>query len=319
MTAARTCPCIVKYSPAGVLQWVQDVGYEPKEIAVDDVDKVYVKLSGLSGSQSTLNQTTGAIVSTNAIRPGLGRRLAHPSDLSGTFQLANYGPGADALTVSTDVALVGDSNNYVANAGHWASNASKAYIYISGTASGVYSSAGTRRFGFTYATGKTISPIADVWIDDNGNAYVIGQKSGDSTLGYVYKYDATTGARLWQVDVRGAYVAVTGDNSGYIYIAGGDYFDGSNILKLNDSDGSVVWGTDTGADIFDIAVDAGGNVVGVGRVGTGSDNIYYLDSTGTIVWTNHNHPHNPTFSGEAWAACFDAAGNVYATGRRICN
>lgn len=319
LSISSTRPCVIKFNSAGVVQWQSDPGFEPREIAVDDVDRVYVRLlSGPTAGSAALDQTTG--VKQASFFSAKGRLLNHPADIAGTFKLSNVGPGSDTLISSSGNLLVGDSNDYISHLGHWASNDNYEYIYIVGAASGRYNTNGTRKFGFSFIPTKLISPIADVWINSNGDAFVCGQKSGDSSQGYVYKYNAADGSRAWIADVVGCYVSVTGDNNGNIICGGGDYSDGSNILQLDETTGAVNWGVDTGAgsNVYDIACDSSGNVAVVGRSSGSNKNVWYVTSGGSLSWSANHHPHNPFGGGtNCFAVCFDSSGNVYATGERI--
>lgn len=315
-TLTLTRPCVIKWNQAGAVQWQSDPGFEPTGIAVDDTASVYVK--GPTGS-ARLDKTTGVLVP-GGLRPGKGRLLAHPSNLTGTYQIEHFGPGGDVLNNSANQTRFTHDSAF-------ASNASKEFYWVlSGIGGGRYNAAGSPMWVGApnfQVSGKSIS-FSDVWIDDAGNTYYLGESNlrPGTSEGYLYKRRASDGQRLWVTMIGGCFTRVTGDNNGNVYCIGGDFSvgDSSNVLKLEDVGGNIVWGIDLGSGVIprDIAADSFGNVAVCGRTGSVNVNTWYINGGGAVVWSANHHPHNPTGGGaECWAVCFDAAGNVYATGGRI--
>lgn len=89
----------------------------------------------------------------------------------------------------------------------------------------------------------------------NGVVYVASIKGTDSTYGTIYAYDATAepnAVRLWQrtdPNFDGFFGGVTVTKEGFLYAANYDWADESEdnsaLCKLDCSDGSIVWITET--------------------------------------------------------------------------
>ena len=170
-------------------------------------------------------------------------------------------------------------------------------------------------------------------VDGSGNVYVAGYSDGGVSF-YDYataKYDPA-GNLLWvaRYDGPGRYndhaAAVAVDAEGNVYVSGQSYGTGAATdyatIKYN-ANGVEQWvarydGPGKGSDVvFDMALDAAGNVYVTGEADGGNSRRDYTtikyDRNGNMLWVaTYDGPGN--YHDSARAIALDAAGNVYVTG-----
>lgn len=185
-------------------------------------------------------------------------------------------------------------------------------------------------------SGNNVDAVADMMIDNPGNAYVCGStfrsQTGSSDITLV-KYDSA-GAQLWAAVYNGPVsgndfaASMVQDNSGSTYIVGrSQSANGFDMVTLKfSSTGSLVWERriDGAAHLDDggrdITMDAAGNICVTGDVDLGflgeSNNIVVAkyDPSGNLAFTIYSY----NFSGSAidipYSITTDAANNIYVTG-----
>ena len=171
-------------------------------------------------------------------------------------------------------------------------------------------------------------------VDGNGNVYVTGTSTGDST-GQDYatvKYNSD-GVEQWVRRYDGGEgnndmpTSIAVDNSGNVYVTGtafGDLSYKDYATVKYDSNGTEQWvetynGSGNGNDIaFAIAADNNGNVYVTGySTGSGTGHDYATikyDSNGAEQWVAR-YTGPGTGDDEAAGMALDSDGNIYVTGR----
>lgn len=181
---------------------------------------------------------------------------------------------------------------------------------------------------------------ADIFIDNSSNIYLTGSSIDNSTDGYdlvVLKYNSS-GTLQWEYyydnagspDPYDGGAAITGDNSGYVYITGGsasasdlmDYI----TVKLNASDGSEEWTSrydytglnDIAANISvsgSLVTVSGGSQVSGGPPEWEIATLNYNTSDGSVNSSNRSSGSAIEGVDEIMDMTKDASGNIYLTGR----
>jgi hypothetical protein len=202
-----------------------------------------------------------------------------------------------------------------------------------------YSPTGTALWSVRYDAPQdcnyTLDAAFSIDVDVAGNPYVTGSSRTNVTSDDILtiKYNGSTGAMVWFARYNGPSgkqdvgKLLKLDRNGNVIIAGSSFKDGSDydyvVIKYNSS-GVQQWvyrynGPGNGVDtLFDMAVDAGGNVYVTGGSKGSSSNLDYatvkIDGTnGSPVWISR---YNGSANGIdiARALAVDGSGNLYVTG-----
>ncbi len=161
----------------------------------------------------------------------------------------------------------------------------------------------------------------DIATDPDDNVIALGTvwlPPGQSNL-RLRKYDPD-GGTLWTItELSGIPSALAVDASGNIYMGG--RINGSAWLRKYDGDGALLWeetfdGTfDATDEINDVATDAAGNVIVVGRTAVAQDDysawVRKYNAAGGVVWSATMA--SPEEYDAATEVAVDSAGNVYVT------
>lgn len=191
-----------------------------------------------------------------------------------------------------------------------------------------------------YSTaGNNIDRAKAMFVDANGNSFVLGTSWNGSNFDIVTEKFDGNGNTVWTASYNGTgngydeARAITVDASGNIYVTGYSAGPSANydvVTIKYDPAGTQQWatrynGTANGFDEgYDIAVDASGNVYVTGGTVTTSSNTNYItlkyNSAGTQQWaTTYSNTSSSTNIECAYAIALDAAGNVYVTGASYAN
>jgi hypothetical protein len=168
--------------------------------------------------------------------------------------------------------------------------------------------------------------------DANGNVIMVGNIFNETSQNldfYIVKLSRNYGSVLWETYWNGTSnhddyatdVAISGSNI-YVCGAAGNSTNASDliVLKLNDSDGSVVWTYSYTAGLYDvpscIAVGSSNDVYVTGATATASTSSDYLtiklnESDGTQAWAS---TYNNSSSYDAGVRLSIGSGQVYVTG-----
>jgi hypothetical protein len=168
--------------------------------------------------------------------------------------------------------------------------------------------------------------------DANGNVIMVGNSFNETSQNldfYIVKVSRHDGSVLWETYWNGTYnhddyatdVAISGSNI-YVCGAAGNATNASDliVLKLDDSDGSVVWTYSYTAGLYDvpscIAVGSSNDVYVTGATATASTSSDYLtiklnESDGTQGWVS---TYNYSNSYDAGVRLSIGSGQVYVTG-----
>ena len=250
-----------------------------------------------------------------------------------------------AIDSSGNVYVVGDSS------ATWGSPI-RAYSTTSDTFVAKFNGSGALQWN-TFLGGSGNSDVGTaITVDASGNAFVTGWSNatwgtpvtgfaGGSFDAYVAKLN-TSGTLQWNTFVGGtgidATYGIVTDSSGNVYVSGNSnvtwgspvraYSSGEDgfIAKLS-STGSLTWNSfigGTGNDrAEDLAVDASGNVYGVGystatwgspvrAYSSGQDGIAFkLTNTGALSWNTFLGGSGIDYNGDI---AIDSSGNSYVTG-----
>ena len=183
----------------------------------------------------------------------------------------------------------------------------------------------THQFGST-----AVDVVNDLYVDNSGNAYVIGGSYGEITMPnpnsnltmFFAKYNST-GQQEWINQLAGQGNGIVADSSGNVYVTSYRAFYDFSVIKF-DSDGNELWrkqiGTGQREGSSDLDLDAAGNIylVGTAESSFGGPNqggrdivVVKLSADGTLQWTTQlGTPEDDL----ARKIVVDSAGNSYVTG-----
>ena len=307
----------IKYYPNGDTAWVRryngsgnsDDGVNA--ITVDDSGNVYV--TGYSEGDGTFGDYVTIKYYFNGDTAWI-RRYDGP---------ANFGDGAFAIAVD-------DSGNVYATGGTYVNAISSDYATVKYYPNG--DTAWIRRYN---GPENGLDVAFDIALDTVGNIYVTGYSEGNGTSGnYVTIQYNPSGDTGWvrRYEGSGNYddrvSAIVVDDSGYIYVTGKSYGDGTDYdyatIKYRPN-GDTAWlrrynGTGNYSDNANsITVECSGNVYvsGVSYSGLETDYDYATIKyypNGDIAWVRkYNGPANS--SDYASKINVDKSGNVYVSGQ----
>jgi hypothetical protein len=266
----------VKYSTAGVLQWVQeyngpgigdDIAYS---IAVDASANVYV--TGVSAGNGSQGDYTTIKYNTSGVQQWVSR----------------YNGGANGDDVGISIALDASGNVYVTGGSQGSAANSFDYATVK------YNSSGVQQWASRYNGASSDFDWANsIALDGSGNVYVTGQSKGTGS-NYHYatvKYN-NSGAQQWAQVYNGpgsgedVASVIKVSSSGNVFVTGKSMGNGTSFdyatIKYNTS-GVQQWvaryngpgGTGNNDDYASsLAIDGSGNVYVTGLsdgIGTGTD------------------------------------------------
>ena len=268
---------LVKYSPAGIVQWQRFLGGSAHErgqkVVVDSSDNVYV-----CGESYT---------------SGIGALIVKYNS-SGTIQWQRKLGGSSYNANGFSIAIDSSDNLYISGRNYYSSN-NRVLI-------AKYNSSGTIQWQ-RKLVGSNDEYGQDIAVDNSGNVYVFGYTTSAGSGGqdvFIAKYN-TSGTIQWQRVLGGSGTewghGIAVDGSGNAYVCGGSFSVGGSgqeliVAKYNTS-GTIQWQRKLGGTGSDeargIAVDSSGNVYVGGTTrsaGAGSDDflIVKYNSSGTIQW-----------------------------------
>ena len=305
---------LVKYDSSGVAQWARSTSGVTgsgscafNALAVDNSGNVYA--AGYQTGTGTLTYGPGITITGSSTG---GSKAAFVKYNSSGVALWAYSPYAGGNSFSS-VAV--DNSGNVLVAGYQIGTGTFTYgpsITITGYSSGsnvmlvkCYSSGGIQ-WARSTLSGTDSSAFDSVAVDNSGNVYAAGNKSGTGTLTYgsgvtsinkavLVKYNSS-GAAIWaspNAPQLNSFNAVTVDNSVNVYATGKDSFSTYKVVFVKyNSSGVAQWiaGSTSlaGANIFNsLTVDNSGNVYAAGYQ-TGTSSFTY----GTDVYASGSSSGN---------------------------
>lgn len=279
---------IVKYDKNGNKLWDQSTISDPKSVAVDSSNNIFV---GGSGGIAKYGQNGGAPL--NSATPGSVEDIAVDSNNnvvailydniykydSNLNLLSGFPVDISGIIYATSVAVDSKNNIIVSGFEGFSNNPFKVVKFDSN---------GNQLWTKTYDVVGVNDQANGVTVDSNNNIIATGYTNdGDDMLTIKY---SSNGNQLWAKTYKeGAYdtlgVAVVADINGNIFVASyfSDDLNQDNWLVLKyDSNGNIGWKSVNPGDfkgtVYDIAVDSENNILatGLGWQGSGDDyNDYF--------------------------------------------
>jgi len=156
-----------------------------------------------------------------------------------------------------------------------------------------------------FNTGRNVFSIA---VNSGGKVYAAGGAGGINVQKIGIGRDLIWGYGANNIDLPAAY-CIAVDSTDNVYFGSSEtatILGLMSVFKL-DKTGKLVWSYYTGNEVFDIAVDSGGNVYMVGSIGTNNKSVWKLNSSGDLDWSYFTGSHT-------LGIAIDAADNVYVAG-----
>jgi hypothetical protein len=309
----------IKYDPTGHAVWIREfrgsVNAVGTAIAIDAAENVYV--SGFETSQGFQGQGSAIII--------------------------KYGPTGNVIWTVHDpdfafpLEIAVDSNGEVYIGGDALVNVSpNPFSFVA-----KYSAQGSRLW-MSRVSASSDTGFDGFGIDREGNAYVSVTPNPPAggpfldTATVTYKFDATTGDKLWSASYNPSGIAIGPkfalSPEGSVYLSGFLNSDSKVFALRYNSDGQLQWTTTTpwpsGNFVLPtaISVDSSGNAyvaaADVNRGATGPDNTGFVTAkyspTGALLWQAHYHvlngPNAGFFPGLPAGIAVSPQGEVYVAG-----